>query len=72
VVALDRQEKLPSPDGDDSKAMPSAIGEIRKEYRIPVLAILTLDDIITGLKGKISDAEIRTMEEYREKYKATD
>ncbi|KAG0649438.1 Orotate phosphoribosyltransferase [Hyphodiscus hymeniophilus] len=72
VVALDRMEKLPSPDGDDSKAMPSAIGEIRKEYGIPVLAILTLDDIIAGLKGKISDEEIKSMEEYRQKYKATD
>lgn len=46
VVALDRMEKLPNPDGDDSKPGPSAIGEIRKEYGIPVLSILTLDDVI--------------------------
>ncbi len=31
VVALDRMESSRSPDGDDSKPMPSAI-ELRKEY----------------------------------------
>jgi len=72
LVALDRQEKLPSPDGDDSKAMPSAIGEIRKEYGIPVLAILTLDDIIGGVKGAVAEEDVKRMEEYRAKYKASD
>lgn len=72
VVALDRMEKLPGKDGDDTKAMPSAIGEIRKEFNIPVLAILTLDDIIEGLKGKIREEDIRSMEAYRETYKASD
>jgi orotate phosphoribosyltransferase len=72
VVALDRMEKLPSPDGDDSKPMPSAIGELRKEYNLPILAILTLDDIIEGVKGLASDEDIRRTEEYRTKYKATD
>jgi len=72
LVALDRTEKLPSPDGDDSKPMPSAIGEIRKEYGIPVLSILTLDDVIGGLKGTGSAEDVRRMEEYRTKYKASD
>jgi len=72
LVALDRTEKLPSPDGDDSKPMPSAIGEIRKEYGIPVLSILTLDDVIGGLKGIGSAEDVRRMEEYRTKYKASD
>ncbi|KAK3292308.1 orotate phosphoribosyltransferase [Chaetomium fimeti] len=72
VVALDRMEKLPSPDGDDSKPMPSAIGELRKEYGLPILAILTLDDIIEGVKGLASEEDIRRTEEYRTKYKATD
>jgi len=72
VVALDRMEKLPSPDGDNSTPMPSAIGEIRKEYGIPVLSILTLDDIIGGLKGRSSEEDIRRLEEYRAKYKASD
>jgi len=72
LVALDRMEKLPAPNGDDSTPMPSAIGEIKKEYGIPVLSILTLNDIIGGLKGNISDEDIRRMEEYRVKYKASD
>jgi len=37
-----------------------------------VLAILTLDDIIEGLKGRIGEEELRAMEEYRAKYKASD
>ncbi len=50
LVVLDRMEKLPAPSGDDNTPMPSAIGEIRKEYGIPVLSILTLNGIIGGLK----------------------
>lgn len=72
VVALDRLEKLPSPTGDDSVPMPSAIGEIRREYGIPVVAILTLNDIIGGLKGTGSIEDMKRLEEYRETYKATD
>ena len=67
LVALDRMETLPSAEGGKS-----AIGEIRREYGIPVLAILTLDDIIEGLRGKISQEDIMSMEEYRAKYKASD
>lgn len=72
VVALDRMEKLVSQDGDDTKPMPSAIGSIRKEYGIPVMAILTLEDIIEGLKQNGADDDIKRMEEYRAKYKASD
>ncbi|KAK3940624.1 orotate phosphoribosyltransferase [Diplogelasinospora grovesii] len=73
VVALDRMEKLPHPEGDDSnKPMPSALGELKKEYGIPIFAILTLDDIIEGMKGLASEEDIRRTEEYRAKYKATD
>jgi orotate phosphoribosyltransferase len=72
LVALDRQEKLVAPNGDDSTPMPSAIGELKKEYGIPILSILTLDDIIGGLKGSISEENIRELEEYRTKYKPSD
>jgi orotate phosphoribosyltransferase len=72
VVALDRMEKLPSPDGDDSKPMPSALGEIRKEYGVPIYAILTLDDIIEGMKNFATEDDIKRTEEYRQKYKASD
>ncbi|KAH6635483.1 phosphoribosyltransferase-like protein [Chaetomium sp. MPI-SDFR-AT-0129] len=72
VVALDRMEKLPSTDGDDSKPMPSAIGELRKEFNLPIFSILTLDDIIEGVKGVASEEDIKRTEEYRAKFKASD
>ena len=72
VVALDRMEKLPAADGDDSKPGPSAMGELRKEYGIPIFAILTLDDIIEGMRGLASPEDVKKTEEYRAKYKATD
>ncbi|KAK4204125.1 phosphoribosyltransferase-like protein [Triangularia verruculosa] len=72
VVALDRMEKLPAKDGDDSKPGPSALGELKKEYNLPIFAILTLDDIIEGIKGLVGEEDIKRTEEYREKYKATD
>ncbi|PFH61556.1 hypothetical protein XA68_16979 [Ophiocordyceps unilateralis] len=72
VVALDRMEKLPAADGDDSKPGPSAIGELRREYGIPIVAILTLRDIIDGSRDLAGADDIRLMEEYRLKYQATD
>lgn len=72
VVALDRMEKLPAADGDESKPGPSAIGELRKEFNIPIFAILTLDDIIAGMKSFASEDDVKRTEEYRQKYKATD
>jgi orotate phosphoribosyltransferase len=49
-----------------------ALDRIEKEYEIPVLSILNLNDIIGGLKGLGSEEDIRRLEEYRVKYKATD
>lgn len=51
--------------------MPSTIGAIRKKYGIPVLSILTLNDIIGSLAGVVSEEDIRRMEDYRAKYKAS-
>ncbi|KAI1321991.1 orotate phosphoribosyltransferase [Xylariaceae sp. FL0255] len=69
VVALDRQETLP--DGDEKT---SAIGQLRKEYGFPILAIIKLEDIIAaGTKGVISNPDImKEIEAYRAKYGATD
>ncbi|KAI1386188.1 orotate phosphoribosyltransferase [Hypoxylon trugodes] len=67
IVALDRQETLPDGDGKTS-----AIGQLRKEYQIPVVPIIKLDDIIDGMKGVISDGDIAKIEEYRTKYGASD
>ncbi|KAI1491385.1 orotate phosphoribosyltransferase-like protein [Biscogniauxia mediterranea] len=67
VVALDRQETLPEGDGKTS-----AIGQLRKEYQIPIVAIVKLEDIIAGMKGVISDADIARIEGYRAKFGASD
>jgi len=50
---------------------PSAIGEVRKQYGIPVLAILTLDDIVEYLKGLGTEDDLKRLE-YWNKYKTTD
>ena len=75
IVALDRMEKMPAGEGeddDDGKPRESAIGQIRREFGVPVLSILTLDDLIGGLKnlGKLEEAE--ACEKYRGKYGASD
>ncbi|KAI1244190.1 hypothetical protein MGN70_014060 [Eutypa lata] len=79
VVALDRQETLPKASDDgtsssnsSSSGRTSAIGELRSEYGIPIVAIVQLADIITGMRGAISEDDIRRMEEYRSKYGASD
>jgi orotate phosphoribosyltransferase len=71
IVAFDRQEKTPSPD-DDSGSRSSAIGEVRKQYGIPVLSILTLEDVIAHLKSLGSEDDLKRLEDYRQKYKASD
>jgi orotate phosphoribosyltransferase len=72
IVAFDRMEKTPSATDDDGIPRPSAIGEIRKQYGIPVLSILSLDDIIDFMKSLGTEDDLRRLEEYRAKYKASD
>jgi orotate phosphoribosyltransferase len=66
VVAFDRQERLEEGSGA------SAIGQVKKEYGIPVIAILTLDDLVEYLRGTGSEEDMKRLEEYREKYQAKD
>ncbi|KAF2092097.1 orotate phosphoribosyltransferase [Saccharata proteae CBS 121410] len=72
LVAFDRQEKTPSATDDDGTPRPSAIGEIRKQYGIPVLSILCLDDILEYMKRLGTAEELKAVQEYREKYRASD
>jgi orotate phosphoribosyltransferase len=73
IVAFDRQEKTPTGnDADDGKPGPSAIGQVRKEYGIPVLAILTLDDVVKYLRSLGGEEDLKKLDEYRAKYKASD
>ncbi|KAF2726726.1 orotate phosphoribosyltransferase [Polyplosphaeria fusca] len=72
IVAFDRLEKVPSATDDDGTPRPSAIGEVRKQYGIPVFAILTLDDVIEFLRSLGSADDLKRLDEYRIKYKASD
>jgi len=72
IVAFDRREKMPTATDDDGKPGPSAIGEVRKQYGIPVLAILTLDDVVEYLRSLGGEEDLKRLDEYREKYKASD
>ncbi|ORY63143.1 orotate phosphoribosyltransferase-like protein [Pseudomassariella vexata] len=66
VVAVDRQETLPDREG-------SAIGELRKEFGIPIIAILTLEDIIAGARdGFATEDDLKRIQEYKAKYGASD
>jgi len=73
IVAFDRLEKTPAKEREEEEApRKSAIGQVREQYGIPVLAILTLDDVVQFLKGTGSDEDLKRLGEYREKYKASD
>ena len=73
IVALDRMEKRPAPKGEDeSTARLSAIGQVRKEFGVPVLSIVSLDDLIGLLNERGSEDDIKRLEEYRKIYGTTD
>lgn len=77
IIALDRQEMMPSQSekegkGDDGSVRGSAIGEVRRKTGVPVIAVLTLKDIIDGMKGMGKDEDVRRMEEYNQKWGSID
>lgn len=74
TVALDRLEKMPSLDKDVDEGEPrmSAMGQIRAESGVPTTSIVTLDDLITVMKGKGDAGDLKRLEEYRRKYQASD
>jgi orotate phosphoribosyltransferase len=60
VVALDRQERLKEEGGE------SAIMSVRRELGVPVLSILTLEDLIEGVVGEQREGMVA----YRARYGA--
>lgn len=69
IVALDRMEKMPAPPGEEeSDARVSAIGQVRKEFGVPVLSIVSLDDLVGLLRERGSEDDIGRLEEYRRVY----
>lgn len=77
IVAVDRQEKMPSESekrgqGDDGTPRGSTIGEVRRETGVPVLAVLTLEDLMRGMTEMGKEEEVKGMREYYERYKPTE
>ncbi|TKA31287.1 hypothetical protein B0A50_02132 [Salinomyces thailandicus] len=77
IVAVDRQEKMVSEgekagNGDDGGARGSTIGEVRRETGVPVMAVLTLGDLIAGMGRLGRWDEVKQMQAYYEQYKPTD
>ena len=77
IVAVNRQEKMPSQSekegkGDDGSVRGSAIGEVRRETGVPVMSVLTLSDLIEGIKAMGKKEEVEKMEEYYRQYGTTD
>lgn len=77
IVALDREEKMPSQSekegkGDDGSPRGSAIGEVRSETGVPVLAVLTLTDLIARMKMRGRYDDVEAMQEYYRQYGAND
>lgn len=68
VVALDRQERKVVAEGETDSGM-SAIQEVRREFGVEVLAILTLADLIVGVE---SEGDRKAMKGYRAKYGAVE
>ncbi|PNS14629.1 Orotate phosphoribosyltransferase [Sphaceloma murrayae] len=76
VVALDRGERVGSVEeregGEVSGEKVSTVEMVGRETGVRVEAVLTLADVIGGLKegGLVGEEEVRRMEEYRAKYGA--
>ncbi|KAK5163258.1 orotate phosphoribosyltransferase [Saxophila tyrrhenica] len=74
VVAVDREERMPGRKEKDGGSVGegSAIGEVRRETGVPVVAVLTLGDIVKGMEGLGRTEEVEAMKEYYAKYGARD
>jgi len=60
VVALDRQERGQTP--------LSAVQEVQQTFRIPVLNIVTLDDLISHLATSGRDGELAALRRYQDEW----
>lgn len=71
VVSLDRMERLSIQGAGVGKEGPkSAIEEVRRIYRVPVLSIINLDDLIGALGEKGAKKDMALLEDYRRKWVA--
>jgi orotate phosphoribosyltransferase len=61
LLALDRQER--SPQGDLS-----AVQEVRERLGVPVVAVVTLTDLMQHIKLQGRDLDLARMQAYRDRY----
>jgi orotate phosphoribosyltransferase len=60
LIALDRQER--------GQGTSSAIQEIEEQYNIPVISIITMQDLMSYLQEQQQTDTLQNMRQYREKY----
>ena len=65
IVALDRMERM------NNESSGSAIGDVQKEYGIPVLSIINLNDLI-GVLGELGiEQDMVRVADYKRRYGAS-
>ena len=59
---------------DDGVERESAIGALRRELGpdVPIISVLTLKDVIEGLRTRHMNKELEACEEYGKRYRAND
>ena len=76
VVGLDRMERVGGGDDDDGEGeggKRSAVQELRRTLGVPVLAVLTLDDLIGFAGGEEKrGVDLERLRAYRERWIARD
>jgi len=65
LLALDRQERA-------SESRLSAVQEVREQFGIPVISVVSLADLIQHMQGQGRTAELSHMQTYRGRYGITD
>jgi orotate phosphoribosyltransferase len=61
LLALDRQERAPS-------SPLSAVQEVRETYGIPVVAVVSLQDLMAHMALPGREADLQNLRDYRERY----
>jgi orotate phosphoribosyltransferase len=65
LLALDRQER-------GAVSPLSAVQEVREQFGIPVLAVITLADLMRHMERQGRDTELAAMQSYRDRYGLAD
>ena len=61
LLALDRQERAPN-------SPLSAVQEVRESYGIPVLSVMSLEDLMAHMAVPGREADLQNMRSYRARY----